>query len=59
MRGGQESGSEAAVEEGVAIALEMIDAVRPFVRGFHLTAPNRNVDVALRVLRESGLRATA
>ncbi len=47
------------MEEGVAIALEMIEAVRPFVRGFHLTAPHRKVDVALRVLRESGLKVTA
>lgn len=59
MRKAQASGSEAATEEGVAIALEMIEAVRPVVQGFHLTAPHRKVDVALRVLRESGLRATA
>lgn len=59
MRRAQASGSEAATEEGVAIALEMIEAVRPGVQGFHLTAPHRKVDVALRVLRESGLRATA
>ncbi|MDX1492493.1 MAG: bifunctional homocysteine S-methyltransferase/methylenetetrahydrofolate reductase [Longimicrobiales bacterium] len=59
MRAAQESGAEAATEEGVAIALEMIEAVRPFVQGFHLTAPHRKVDVALRVLRESGVRATA
>ncbi|NNF11989.1 MAG: bifunctional homocysteine S-methyltransferase/methylenetetrahydrofolate reductase [Gemmatimonadetes bacterium] len=59
MRKAQKSGSEAATEEGVAIALEMIEAVRPVVQGFHLTAPHRKVHVALRVLRESGLRATA
>lgn len=59
MRTAQASGAEAATEEGVAIALEMIEAVRSLVQGFHLTAPNRKVDVALRVLRESGLRATA
>jgi len=52
-------GPEAGLEEGVTIALEMIEAVRPIVRGFHLSAPLRRVDVALRVLRESGLRATA
>jgi homocysteine S-methyltransferase len=59
MRRAQESGSAAAIEEGVHIALEMIDATRTLVRGFHLTAPRRNVEIPLRVLRESGVRATA
>ena len=44
---------------GVLIALEMIEAVRPHVQGFHLSAPSRRVDVALRVLREAGVSATA
>jgi homocysteine S-methyltransferase len=59
MRAAQSSGPEAAIEEGVAIALEMIEAVTPLVKGFHLNAPHRRVDVALRVLREGGVRATA
>ena len=59
MRRAQASGPEAAVEEGVTIALEMIEATRSLVSGFHLTAPHRKVEIALRVLRESGLRATA
>ena len=59
MRSAQQSGTEAALEEGVALALEMIEAVRPLVAGFHLSAPNGRVDVALRVLREGGVRATA
>jgi homocysteine S-methyltransferase len=59
MRTAQASGSEAALEEGVAIALEMIEAVSPLVAGFHLSAPGGRVDVALRVLREGGVRATA
>jgi methionine synthase / methylenetetrahydrofolate reductase (NADH) len=59
MRGAHDSGAEAAVEEGVAIALEIIDAIKPLVQGFHLTATHRRVDVPLRVLRESGVRATA
>ena len=59
MRRAQESGIEAAVEEGVAIALEMIEATRPFAQGFHLSAPHRKVEIPLRVLRESGLRSTA
>jgi len=59
MRRAQESGPDAATEEGVQIALETIDAIRPLVQGFHLTAPHRRVGIALRVLRESGLRSTA
>jgi homocysteine S-methyltransferase len=59
MRRAQDSGPEAAIEEGVAIALEMMEATRSLVQGFHLTAPHRQVDVALRVLRESGVRTTA
>ena len=59
MRKAEASGPEAAVEEGVAIALEMIEGVRPLVQGFHLSAPHRRVDVPLRVLRESGVRTTA
>ena len=59
MRAAEASGAEAAQEEGILIALEMIDAVSPLVQGFHLSAPNRRVDVALRVLREGGVRATA
>ena len=59
MRTAQESGPDAALDEGVAIALEMIERVSPLVQGFHLSAPHRRVDVALRVLRESGVLATA
>ena len=55
----QASGEDAAIGEGVAIALEMIEAARPLVQGFHLSAPHRRVDVALRVLREGGLKGTA
>jgi homocysteine S-methyltransferase len=53
------SGPEAALEEGVAIALEVIGAVRSLVQGIHLNAPRRNVSVALRVLREAGVGVTA
>jgi methionine synthase / methylenetetrahydrofolate reductase(NADPH) len=59
MRKAEESGKDAALDEGIRIALETIEAVRPFVRGFHVSAPERRVDVALRVVREGGLRATA
>jgi 5,10-methylenetetrahydrofolate reductase len=59
MRAAQEKGDEAALEEGVSIAVEMIEAVKPLVRGFHLSAPSRRVDIALRVLREAGVSSTA
>ena len=59
MRVAEESGADAALDEGIAIALEMIDAVRPMVQGFHIHAPSGRVDVALRTLREGGVRATA
>jgi len=59
MRAAQTKGEEAALEEGVHIAVEMIQAVRPLVQGFHLSAPSRRVDLALRVLREAGVSATA
>ena len=59
MRSAQASGAEAALEEGVAIALEIIEKTGPLVQGIHLSAPHRRVDVALRVLREGGVRATA
>jgi homocysteine S-methyltransferase len=59
MRAAEGSGHEAALDEGVRIALEMIDAVRPLVQGFHINAPSGRVDVALRTLREGGIRATA
>lgn len=59
MRRAQASGGEAALAEGVALALEMIEGVRGLVQGFHIHAPRSRVDVALRVLRESGVKATA
>jgi hypothetical protein len=33
--------------------------LRPLVQGFHISAPSGRVDVALRTLREGGVRATA
>jgi len=59
MRKAQASGKDAALEEGTLIALETVEAVRPFVSGFHVHAPDRRVDVALSVVRQGGLRATA
>jgi homocysteine S-methyltransferase len=55
MRRAEAAGPEAALTEGVAIALEVIDATRGKVAGFHLSTPRTNVEVAARVLREAGL----
>ncbi len=59
MRAAEESGPDAAMDEGITIACEMIEAMRDQVQGFHLSAPAGRVDVALRTLREGGVRATA
>jgi hypothetical protein len=55
MRRAEASGEKASFEEGVQIALETVAAARPLVQGLHLSAPRRNVEVALRVLREAGI----
>jgi methionine synthase I (cobalamin-dependent)/5,10-methylenetetrahydrofolate reductase len=55
MRKAEASGEKAAFEEGVQIALETISAARPLVQGLHLGAPRRDVEVALRVLRDAGI----
>ena len=50
MRRAQERGGEAATAEGIAIAREMLAAVRGSVQGVHLSAPRGRVDVARAVL---------
>jgi homocysteine S-methyltransferase len=55
MRRAEAKGEHAALEEGLQIALETIEAARPLVRGFHVSAQRRDVGVALRVLREAGV----
>jgi homocysteine S-methyltransferase len=52
MRRASERGREAALAEGVAIAREMLAAVRGSVRGVQVAAPLGKVEVALDVLRE-------
>jgi len=52
MRRASERGREAALAEGVAIAREMLAAVRGSVRGAQVAAPLGKVEVALDVLRE-------
>ncbi len=53
----QRSGAEAALEEGIAIAIAALEKARPLVRGFCLATPGERVDVALRLLGEAGLGA--
>jgi homocysteine S-methyltransferase len=53
MRQASERGKEAALAEGVAIAREMLAAIRGTVRGVQVAAPMGKVDVALEVLRGS------
>ena len=52
MRRASERGKEAALSEGVAIAREMLAAVRGAVRGVQVAAPMGKVEVALEVLRQ-------
>ncbi len=49
MRKAQESGKEAALAEGVAIAREMFARVKAMVQGVQVSAPFGKVEVALEV----------
>jgi methionine synthase I (cobalamin-dependent)/5,10-methylenetetrahydrofolate reductase len=49
MRAAQDKGKDAALAEGVLIAREMLDRVRPFVQGAQVSAPFGRVPVALQV----------
>jgi homocysteine S-methyltransferase len=51
MRAAQDHGAAAARAEGVAIASEMIGAVRGMVHGVQVSAPGGRVDTALEVLQ--------
>jgi methionine synthase I (cobalamin-dependent)/5,10-methylenetetrahydrofolate reductase len=69
MRKAQEHGSAAARAEGVAIASEMVEAVKDLVQGVQVSAPAGRIGAALEVLtslresgvgsRESGVRSHA
>ncbi|HTT68188.1 MAG TPA: bifunctional homocysteine S-methyltransferase/methylenetetrahydrofolate reductase [Gemmatimonadales bacterium] len=50
MRRAQERGKDAALAEGVAIAREMLQRIRPAVQGAQVSAPFGRVGVALDVL---------
>ena len=46
------SGKEAALDEGIAIAREMLDRVRPYVQGIQVSAPFGKVPFALKVFAD-------
>jgi homocysteine S-methyltransferase len=50
MRRAEASGPAAARAEGVRIAREVVAAVRPLVRGVHVSTPDGDVEAALEVL---------
>ena len=50
MRKAQESGAEAARKEGIAIACETVEQVKPMVQGLQICAPVGRYDMALEVL---------
>jgi len=50
MRRAQERGKDAALAEGVTIAREMLDRIRPLVQGAQVSAPFGRVGIAIDVL---------
>jgi len=52
MRKANEKSKEHGVKEGIAIAREMLERVRPSVQGVQVSAPFGKVDLALEVFRE-------
>ena len=53
MRRAGERGKEAGLAEGIAIAREMLERVRPSVQGVQVSAPFGRVELALDVFRDS------
>ncbi len=51
MRRANEKSRDHAVAEGIAIAREMLERVRPLVQGAQVSAPFGKVELALDVLR--------
>jgi homocysteine S-methyltransferase len=52
MRRASEQSKEAGVAQGIAIAREMLERVRPTVQGVQVSAPFGKVELALEVFRE-------
>jgi homocysteine S-methyltransferase len=53
MRRASEKSKEHGVQEGIAIAREMLERVRPSVQGVQVSAPFGKVELALEVFRET------
>ena len=53
MRKANEKSKEHGVQEGIAIAREMLDRVRPSVQGVQVSAPFGKVELALEVFKET------
>jgi homocysteine S-methyltransferase len=53
MRQANEKSKEHAVAEGIAIAREMLDRVRPLVQGVQVSAPFGKVELALEVFADT------
>jgi len=53
MRRANERSKEHGVQEGIAIAREMLDRVRPSVQGVQVSAPFGKIELALEVFRET------
>ena len=53
MRQAGERGKEAGLAEGIAIAREMLERVRPSVQGVQVSAPFGRVELALEVFKEA------
>ena len=51
MRRADQIGPDAARAEGIAIAREVVDAVRGLVRGVHVSTPGGDVESAIAVLQ--------
>ncbi len=59
MRKANEKSKEHGVEEGIAIAREMLERVRPSVQGVQVSAPFGKVELALEVFRDTLAAASA
>ncbi|HEY0243504.1 MAG TPA: methylenetetrahydrofolate reductase, partial [Gemmatimonadaceae bacterium] len=53
MRKANEKSKEHGVREGIAIAREMLERVRPSVQGVQVSAPFGKVELALEVFKET------
>jgi homocysteine S-methyltransferase len=59
MRRANEKSKEHGVKEGIAIAREMLERVRPSVQGVQVSAPFGKVELALDVFKETLVAAQA